>query len=99
MWNTHKIRSTRNQLSHCGRPMLMYDMPDLYRTSDCLCEVEPGAIDSLEESCKFEVLPCDGAMFDVIWCVMEDLEWPWKDDIFDIVNLYIRVRRIIYSLL
>ncbi|CAB1430415.1 unnamed protein product [Pleuronectes platessa] len=40
LWNTHRIRSSRNTVSPGGRPVMMYTIPQLFGAREYLKEIK-----------------------------------------------------------
>lgn len=99
-WNTHKIASSRNRTSPVGKPIVMYNNPELYDTEDYRVFVtDEEALACLEE-CKFMNRPCfDIDIYELAVIIMEEhnLELPTTAD--DAITLYINLRQLFLELL
>ncbi|WAR22319.1 hypothetical protein MAR_016293 [Mya arenaria] len=51
LWNCHRIRPVRNNISPSGRPVTMYTCPEIYGAQDYLCAVPRANVDSCLEEC------------------------------------------------
>ena len=72
-WNGHRIRKAKNQRTPNGRPLVLYNFPELCGTEDFLWEVEEIKVDLCKEQCieKSEVL-CDEELLELCHLVMKN---------------------------
>ncbi|XP_070562308.1 uncharacterized protein [Ptychodera flava] len=93
IWNTHRIRSSRNQNAPSGRPILLYSLPELYGADNQLRRVDMQAIQCCEEECvpKGEY-PCDVTIFDLCCTIMEESDWDKPSDPYEAATLYALLR-------
>ncbi|KAK5648007.1 hypothetical protein RI129_002899 [Pyrocoelia pectoralis] len=97
-WNTHKIQKSRNARSPSGRPIIMYQMPELYNSKDYLIELPlNGLTDILEQECIRLNCACDQDVFDLCILFMTEHNYRVTDDPYDAIKLYINLRRNIYE--
>ncbi|XP_039665194.1 uncharacterized protein LOC120564368 [Perca fluviatilis] len=63
LWNTHRIRPSRNAVSPCGRPVMMYTLPQLFGAREHLKEVSQQKIQACREEClQRGPYPCDNTV-------------------------------------
>ncbi|KAJ8309923.1 hypothetical protein KUTeg_011788 [Tegillarca granosa] len=73
MWNAHRIRPYRNRNIQCGRPMVMYNLPHLYRRQPQNCTVSNLQIELCENECSpNSCYPCDDTVFELCCMLMMD---------------------------
>ncbi|XP_062600142.1 uncharacterized protein LOC134261754 [Saccostrea cucullata] len=73
IWNTHRIRPYRNQISPSGRPNIMYNLPHLYGAQSHLCRVTEEQIAVCESECTPKTdFPCDETVFELCCFLMEE---------------------------
>ncbi|KAJ8929603.1 hypothetical protein NQ314_017710 [Rhamnusium bicolor] len=58
-WNVHKISRSRNSNCSTGRPVIMFEMPNIYHTQNYIINVPTFAIEPLASECLFNEYPCD----------------------------------------
>lgn len=83
LWNTHRIRPSRNVVAPEGRSVVMYNLPHLYGARNYLCVINDRNI----QACKAECLPkdpypCDKTVFNIACCLMgeNNLDQPTTPD-------------------
>lgn len=101
VWNVHKIRPTQNQRAPHGRPIVMYQTPELFHTHGYVCD------SSLQDirRCREEVTeksanPCDKDIFELSCIVMEEqgiLNAP--NDPYEAINRYVALRNAMHALI
>ncbi|XP_077862696.1 uncharacterized protein LOC144344733 [Saccoglossus kowalevskii] len=93
IWNSHRIRSSRNQTAPSGRPLMMYSVPELYETSHQIRDVDVEEICVCEGECtpKSEY-PCDETIFELSCIIMEENGWFKPSDPFAAAQLYTSLR-------
>ncbi|WAR17141.1 hypothetical protein MAR_031735 [Mya arenaria] len=98
LWNCHRIRPVRNNISPSGRPVTMYTCPDLYGAQDYLCAVPRANVDScLEEYVLKSNITCDATVFEICTMIMDDHDFQRPDCDDSVVILYQTLRREILS--
>ena len=90
----------KNQRTPIGRPLVLYNFPELCGTEDFLWEVEEIKVDLCKEQCieKSEVL-CDEELLELCHLVMEEHGWNNPADAQEAIELYILLSPIIRDLL
>lgn len=51
-WNCHRLRTTKNAMTPCGRPEVLYNLPELCGADNYLCVIEEDEIEACEIVCK-----------------------------------------------
>ena len=99
-WNGHRIRKAKNQRTPNGRPLVLYNFPELCGTEDFLWEVEEIKVDLCKEQCieKSEV-PCNEELLELCHLVMEEHGWNNPANAQEAIELYILLSPIIRDLL
>ena len=61
VWNSHRIRPSRNDAVPSGRPIVMYSLPSVYGTQDYIQQVDEDIVRICREECSFlhEDVSCD----------------------------------------
>ena len=73
LWNSHRIRSSKNQIALNGRPVLMYHLPQLYGYTDQLCNVDDQRLTWCEEECDIpDSQICDKTVYDLCCIIMQE---------------------------
>ncbi|GAA6098849.1 uncharacterized protein LOC125145582, partial [Tachysurus ichikawai] len=74
LWNTHRIRPSRNAVSPCGRPVMMYTLPQLFGAREYLKEASQQKIQACREEWRKErgPYPCDNTVFDICCLAMAE---------------------------
>ena len=65
VWNIHRIRKSANQNVPCGRPVVLYSMPELYNRTSHLVPCVPQEIDACRGACVFREYPCDEDVYNL----------------------------------
>ncbi|KAJ8909939.1 hypothetical protein NQ315_005658 [Exocentrus adspersus] len=102
IWNTHKMRGTRNRRLPIGRPLLMFQAPTLFGVENRLIRIPERTIDCLENECTFYCEPCSDDIMQLCRNVISENNLLLNETItnpYDAVRLYIEIRTIIYQLL
>ncbi|KAF3834382.1 hypothetical protein F7725_025586 [Dissostichus mawsoni] len=69
VWNTHRIRPTKNCNVPSGIPDVMYTVPQLWGSEDCV--VPHSDLGACKQACKFlSTIPCDEDVFDLCNMIM-----------------------------
>nr|XP_015840129.1 PREDICTED: uncharacterized protein LOC107399007 isoform X1 [Tribolium castaneum]XP_015840130.1 PREDICTED: uncharacterized protein LOC107399007 isoform X2 [Tribolium castaneum] len=100
-WNSHSISSSRNSINPTGRPFVMYNMPELYESSDYLLQVPDDEIEVVKNECTFldKRMPCDKDIFELCNVLIEEGHLEKPSDPYNAVNLYVYLRTQILNLL
>ncbi|XP_060595300.1 uncharacterized protein LOC132749519 [Ruditapes philippinarum] len=73
LWNSHRIRPSKNQTSPNGRPVVMYTCPERFGVQDYLCNVTDNQIDACSEECIFKgPMVCEETVFELCTFLMND---------------------------
>ena len=75
VWDQHLIRPSKNERVPHGRPNIMYNLPELYGSTECRLTVSSGDLDAQEQYtyCTFrKCIPCDRDMFELSHEIMEE---------------------------
>lgn len=99
VWNTHRIAHSKNSLLPSGRPSLMYELPQIYKTENYIVPVNNAVVEELKESCKFLNTPCDNSVYQLCNTIIAENVWNKSSDPADAVNLYVNLRMEILRLL
>ena len=67
-WNTHWIRQSSNNESPCGRPDVIYSVPELDNTENFLVQVTQDDIDTAQDLCKqrHTIKDCDEHFIELV---------------------------------
>ncbi|MEQ2250516.1 hypothetical protein ILYODFUR_001683, partial [Ilyodon furcidens] len=94
-WNDHRIRSTNNPRAPNGRPTLMHVVPNLYGVPNFLQPASQTELEICLEECLFKDFPCDVDVFHLCTELMTQHILVMSDDVYEITNLYVRLRQMI----
>ncbi|XP_054890492.1 uncharacterized protein LOC129371933 [Poeciliopsis prolifica] len=94
-WNDHRIRSTNNPRAPPGRPTLMHGVPNLYGVPNFLQSANLTKLEICVEECHFKDFPCDVDVFHLCTELMTEHRLVMTDDVYEITNLYVRLRQMI----
>lgn len=73
VWNTHRIRPSRNPSVPSGIPNIMFSAPHLWGADDHLVHVNASDLATAKQTCKFlSTIPCDEDIFDLCTITMEE---------------------------
>lgn len=96
IWNAHRIRKMKNQNSPNGRPLLMYDTPEMYDAEDCLCPVSLREIELCEEETDGKGnVQCDKTVYELCKILIAENKYDYPLDHDDAILLYEQLRYII----
>ncbi|XP_041931226.1 uncharacterized protein LOC121694889 isoform X2 [Alosa sapidissima] len=103
MWDNHRIRPGSNgrDLYH-GKPVMMYNVPELYHAQNYLHPVEMDRISTIldEDICQWKTdIPCDIDLHDLCLLVMEEHNLTRRHDAEGAIHLYKHLRPVIKALL
>ena len=95
MWNTHRIRPSRNVRVPSGRPMLMYYTPQIWGTEDKLCTtVDDDEMTVCNSEAEFRsTIPCDPDVYELCVDIMRRDNLTQPLDVYHAVNLYLHLQR------
>ncbi|KAJ8048760.1 hypothetical protein HOLleu_01206 [Holothuria leucospilota] len=100
MWNTHKIRPSRNAHVPSGRPVVMYYAPHLWGFTDKLHILDPNNVDACANQAEFRsTIPCDKDVYDLCMDIIirDNINLP-KDG-YNAVDLFLHLKHEILTLL
>lgn len=93
VWDGHLImRSKQDHVTH-GRPLVMFQLPEVYGTRGYLKHVEQDRIDLCKEECQFtDEFPCDQDLFEYCCQTMITNRWEAPGNPEAALNLYMNLR-------
>lgn len=94
-WNCHRIRPTHNPRAPSGRPSIMFDVPSLYGVQTFLHPVDQTKLSICREDCTFKDYPCDVDVFQLCVQLMAEHNLVMTNDVYEITDLYLRLRQLI----
>ncbi|CAC5416694.1 unnamed protein product [Mytilus coruscus] len=97
-WNSHKLRSMKNVMTPCGRPELLYNLPELCGADNYLYVVKEAEIAVCEQACTKTSIICDQNVFDLCIYEMEENNWTEAACASEGIDLYLLLRPIIRNL-
>ncbi|XP_069108919.1 uncharacterized protein [Argopecten irradians] len=99
VWNSHHIRPSRNDQVPHGRPNSMYYTPNLWGSSDKLCQVADEDINLCTEEVTFRTaIPCDEDVYRLCIEIMRKGHIDPVDEVVSARSLYLHLRQEIASL-
>ena len=98
LWNSHRIRRTQNSHMPCGRPHIMYTIPQLYDTRDFLQTVDLQDLQSCKDLCQPKVI-CNENLIELCTMIMEETHLQKATDVWSAVTLYKQLRASITAIL
>ncbi|KAK1143785.1 hypothetical protein AOXY_G36641 [Acipenser oxyrinchus oxyrinchus] len=73
LWNSHRIRPSKNHNVPSGRPVVMYTCKELYGAQDYLCSVTDDEVNACLEECTPKgPFTCDETVFELCSLLMEE---------------------------
>ncbi|CAC5425774.1 unnamed protein product [Mytilus coruscus] len=97
-WNSHKLRSMKNVMTPCGRPELLYNLPELCGADNYLYVVKEAEIAVCEQACTKTSIICEQNVFDLCIYEMEENNWTEAACASEGIDLYLLLRPIIRNL-
>ncbi|KAF3844458.1 hypothetical protein F7725_007621 [Dissostichus mawsoni] len=98
VWNTHRIRPTKNCNVPSGIPDVMYTVPQLWGSEDCV--VPHSDLGACKQACKFlSTIPCDEDVFDLCNMIMLESGLTFPTNIPQAQDLYLTIREALRSLI
>lgn len=94
-WNNHRERQVHNSRSPHRRPSILHAVPQLYRGRECLHSVCLEKVQICIEECVFKDFPCDEDVFHICVDLMSEHDLKITNDVFETVNVYIKLRQLI----
>nr|XP_020468104.1 uncharacterized protein LOC109967092 [Monopterus albus] len=98
-WNNHRIRAIDNPRDPYGHPSIMYAVPNLYGGQDFLQPADELKMEICREDCHFKDYPCDEDVFRLCIELMDEHNLEMSDDVFEITDLYVRLRQMVTAAL
>lgn len=95
-WKGHRIRKVKNQRTPIGRPLVLYNFPELCGTEDFLWEVEEIKVDLCKEQC---IEKSEEELLELCHLVMEEHGWNNPANAQEAIELYILLSTILRDLL
>ena len=92
VWNTHRIRHSRNQNVVSGRALLLYTMPTVYGCRDYSMQLEEAEVNTCIDSCIFREYPCDEDVFILCMTYMVDNDISPPTTAIEGVNIFLELR-------
>ncbi|KAJ8304110.1 hypothetical protein KUTeg_017693 [Tegillarca granosa] len=89
IWNSHRIRPSNRGFS--GRPVVLYDLPQIRGTEDFLCHVDNREILACVEECVFPEEICDTDVYNLASVYMFENHLQMPNDAYEAANLYERM--------
>lgn len=100
LWNCHRIRPSRNAVSPSGRPLVMYNIPQLFGSTNHLKAVNPQQVELCRQECLPRgPLPCDQTVFDICCLIMSENHLHPPTTAEEAVELYLYLRASIHTML
>ena len=76
-----------------NRPIMLYNLPELYNKEHCLCYVDEREIDDCAEETTPKLdIPCDETVRDLCMLLLEEDGYGIPEDAGDARNLYMHLR-------
>ncbi|XP_028679645.2 uncharacterized protein LOC114668167 [Erpetoichthys calabaricus] len=100
IWNRHRMRANPSAILPCGKPFLLYTLPEMFGYQDELVFVDHLETEVCEEeSIPKNEYPCDPDIHELCCILMEENGFSMPSDPFDAVTLYQALKTIIHNLL
>lgn len=95
IWNTHRLQSHDKNDGGGQRPMMLYNLPHLYGTTDHLCRVEDDEVQICEEETTPKVSCGDETVSELCSLFMEENHISTQSIVIEANELYKRLREMI----
>ncbi|XP_062865268.1 uncharacterized protein LOC134327123 [Trichomycterus rosablanca] len=93
VWNSHVIRPSKNDNVPSGRPNVMYLMPELYSTENCLSPADEADLQLCKSACTFRsTVPCDPDVYELCNITIAESQMAFPNDSIQALDLYIHLR-------
>lgn len=93
IWDGHRIRKSKEEHVVNGRPLMMYELPELYNTNDYLLPVNQDKLELCETQCHSKNdFPCDQDLFNYCCQIAQAQEWNPPETPEEAINFYINLR-------
>ena len=79
-----------------NRPIMLYNLPELYNKEHCLCNVDEREIDDCAEETKLDI-PCDGIVRDLCVLLLDEYGYGIPEDVGDARNIYMHLQNLILN--
>jgi len=99
VWNSHRIRPSRNDAVPAGRPLVMYSLPSVYGARDYIQPVDPETVRLCREECSFisADVSCDADVHALCSLYMTRHNWVMPVDHLLGAELYLNLRTCFYQ--
>lgn len=99
VWNTHRIRASRNTNSPHGRPDVLFSLPEAFNTRDYSKNVDHENLELCRQQCIFrEGIPtADSEMFELLTLYMSERDIPPPKTAENGLQLYTLLRNQVYN--
>ncbi|XP_061194505.1 uncharacterized protein LOC133202665 [Saccostrea echinata] len=95
VWNTHRIRPTRNGNVPAGKPCILYCLPELEGTRDYSIPLDQHVLEICRNECSFNKnTPSDPDMHEFFKILMEENYIASPNCLEDACNLYVTLRNL-----
>ncbi|KAB0800803.1 hypothetical protein PPYR_04107 [Photinus pyralis] len=101
-WNSHNISSSKNSILPRGKPLIMYHIPEIYRSNDYLISVEFDDLEIAREECVFldQECPCDKDVFELCNILLNEAAVEnIPSDPYNAIDVYLYLRNKLSCLL
>ena len=89
LWNSHRIRPVKNSVSPSGKPVMLYNFPELFGAQKQHCMVPETSVRICEEECTpKKQFPCDETVFELCVFLMAENDKDMPNDVDEAVALY-----------
>ncbi|XP_060912008.1 uncharacterized protein LOC132988566 [Labrus mixtus] len=96
VWNTHRIRPSRNPTVPSGIPNIMFSAPHLWVADDHIVHFNAIDLATAKQTCKFlTTIPCDEDIFDVCTITMEESGLGFPNNTSEALDFYMSLRDVI----
>lgn len=95
VWNTHRIRPTKNENVPAGRPCILYAVPEVEGSKDYSEHVDEDVLGVCKSECVFNKnVPADSDMEDLFKILMEENDIAIPKTVDEACNVYVLLRRL-----
>ncbi|CAH0563093.1 unnamed protein product [Brassicogethes aeneus] len=91
-WNTHSISGSRNAVSPRGRPVIIFELPELYHTTNFLCDFDNQLIEACERECQYFKMPCETDIYELCKILMNEKNIEIPQDAYAAAELYLKLK-------
>ena len=98
VWNTHRIRPSKNENVPHGRPVVLYTLPEIFKARNYLKTVDQRLIDICRSECLFRGrTTCDSDMFELLLIYMAERGLTEPNSAEEGLDLYKILRPLLYN--